>query len=335
MFLERCEDPCYDDDIMAQQRTISSRGGGFRLFSVAGINVYMHWSWLIIAVIQIQRRGGYSSPAWAIAEYLTLFAIVLLHEFGHAFACRSVGGRADTIMLWPLGGVAFVQPPQRPGAMLWSIVAGPLVNVVLIPVTLAIYYLVTRAGSAGADLARFLNMIFVINIGLLIFNLLPIYPLDGGKIVQSLLWFFIGQARSLMIASVLGIISTVGVVIALLAFRIFDVWLLVVAGFAIMQSWNGVKQARHLSALLALPRHVNLHCPSCGQSPPAVPMWGCRCGNGVDILANHGVCPNCAMQFDVVPCPYCGVASPTHAWATVHTTTPIAPPPIPVGTPGA
>ena len=63
---------------------------------------------------------------------------MLTHEFGHALACRSVGGTADNIMLWPLGGVAYVNPPQRPGATLWSIAAGPLVNVALaLPLTVA------------------------------------------------------------------------------------------------------------------------------------------------------------------------------------------------------
>ena len=56
------------------------------------------------------------------------------HEFGHALACRQVGGSANQIILWPLGGVAYVNPPQRPGATLWSIAAGPLVNVALLPV---------------------------------------------------------------------------------------------------------------------------------------------------------------------------------------------------------
>jgi hypothetical protein len=174
-------------------------------------------------------------------------------------------------------------------------------------------------------------MVGAINITLLIFNLLPIYPLDGGKIVQSLLWFVVGQARSLMIASVMGIVCTVLVVLGLLAIRVYDIWLLVIALFAIMQSWAGVQQARRLSAVLALPRHEQLHCPSCGQSPPAVPMWGCRCGNGVDIFAAGGVCPNCGMRFTMVPCPFCGVASPPSAWAVVHSTTPITPTPIPIG----
>ena len=75
------------------------------------------------------RARSYSSITWNVLEYLALFLIVMLHEFGHALACRQVGGTANRIVLWPLGGVAYVNPPQRPGATLWSIAAGPLVNV--------------------------------------------------------------------------------------------------------------------------------------------------------------------------------------------------------------
>ena len=102
---------------------------GFRLFKVFGITVYLHWSWFLIAAYELQsRKGVYQSFGWNVAELLSLFGIVLLHEFGHALACRSVGGKAERIVLWPLGGVAYVSPPQRPGATLWSIVAGPLVK---------------------------------------------------------------------------------------------------------------------------------------------------------------------------------------------------------------
>src|SRR5580658_9010164 len=108
------------------------RQGSIRLFRFAGIDVFLHWSWFLVAVYEIGSRAHvYSSPAWSVLEYLALFLIVTLHEFGHALACRQVGGTSDTIVLWPLGGVAYVNPPQRPGATLWSIAAGPLVNVVL------------------------------------------------------------------------------------------------------------------------------------------------------------------------------------------------------------
>ena len=86
-------------------------------------------------------------------------------------------------MLWPLGGAAFVSPPQRPGAYLWSIAAGPLVNVILFPLftLLIIGAAAMHIRASYPDAARFLVSLWNINTGLLIFNLLPIYPLDGGQ----------------------------------------------------------------------------------------------------------------------------------------------------------
>ena len=111
------------------------RPSSIRLFQFSGIEVFLHWSWFLVAIYEINlRSNAYSSVVWNGVEYFMLFAIVTLHEFGHSLACRQVGGRADRIVLWPLGGMAIVDPPPRPGANLWSIAAGPLVNVVLLPV---------------------------------------------------------------------------------------------------------------------------------------------------------------------------------------------------------
>src|SRR5580704_12716439 len=156
--------------------------GSFPLFRIAGIQVYLHWTWLLIAYFEIVNRANrYQSMAWNVIEYLALFGIVLLHEFGHALACRQVGGQANRIMLWPLGGVAFVQPPPRPGALLWSIAAGPLVNVILVPITFMAFMSASSAGLRNLypDFMHFLLTIAVINFALLAFNMLPIYPLDG------------------------------------------------------------------------------------------------------------------------------------------------------------
>src|SRR4051794_14874388 len=112
--------------------------GSLRLFTVAGITVFLHWSWFLLVVYVMQFAQGVS-PALIGGLYFCMFSIVLLHEFGHALACRQVGGQADHIVLWPLGGVAYVNPPPRPGALLWSIAAGPLVNVVLAPITIGIW----------------------------------------------------------------------------------------------------------------------------------------------------------------------------------------------------
>src|SRR6266566_4903683 len=109
--------------------------GAIRLFRVAGIDVFLHWSWFVVAVFEINgRANSYSSLTFNVLEYLALFLIVMLHEYGHALACRKVGGTANRIVLWPLGGVAYVNPPSRPGATLWSIAAGPLVNVAVVPI---------------------------------------------------------------------------------------------------------------------------------------------------------------------------------------------------------
>lgn len=74
----------------------SSNQGSVRLFRFSGIDVFLHWSWFVVAVYEIQQRAGhYSSIKWNIIEYVGLFLIVLLHEFGHALACRQVGGAAN------------------------------------------------------------------------------------------------------------------------------------------------------------------------------------------------------------------------------------------------
>src|ERR1043166_6120961 len=147
-----------------------TRNGSFRLFRLAGIDVYVHWLWILFAVLRLSGQiggflGDYSSPIWKVAEYLSLFLIVLMHEFGHALACRSVGGEANQIILWFLGGVAYVSPPQRPGAMLWSIVAGPLVNVMLVPIFTILTLIGDSAGweTSMPNLFIFIRVINVIN----------------------------------------------------------------------------------------------------------------------------------------------------------------------------
>ncbi len=92
-----------------------TRNGSIRLFKLFGITVYLHWSWFVVAVIRYQIHSQwhqYDSPAWYALEYVSLFLIVLMHEFGHQLACRSVGGQTHDIVLWPLGGVAYVSPPN-------------------------------------------------------------------------------------------------------------------------------------------------------------------------------------------------------------------------------
>ncbi|HZE57825.1 MAG TPA: site-2 protease family protein [Chthoniobacterales bacterium] len=222
-------------------------GGTIRLFKFSGITVYLHFSWFLIAAYEFSRRSGvYSSMVWAAFEYLALFAIVLLHEFGHALACRQTGGVADRIVLWPLGGIAFVNPPRRPGAMLWSIAAGPLVNVILLPI-LSIALTISRIGvDEPGDFGLFLYHVWWINLALLIFNILPVYPLDGGQILRALLWFPLGEIRSLQIASVIGLVGSIGLagLMLLLGTPIF--WTAIMSLFLISRAIAGWQYAKAL-----------------------------------------------------------------------------------------
>jgi Zn-dependent protease len=298
----------------------STREGSLHLFRFAGVDVFLHWSWFVVAVIEIKNRSGhYTSIAWNVAEYLALFLIVTLHEFGHAMACRQVGGTANQIVLWPLGGVAYVDPPPRAGATLWSIAAGPLVNVALLPILAGLFYFGRSAGWAHAmpDLYHLVRAVFGIDVVLLVFNMLPIYPLDGGQIFRALLWFVIGRGRSLMVSTLLGFLGVAGF-IALALWR-HSVWYGVLALFMLMNCWGGLQHARALLKLAKLPRREGFACPSCRTAPPLGNYWKCgQCGQPFDTFASGAVCPYCAAQFAVTKCLDCGKLHPMTEWAAAR-----------------
>ena len=289
--------------------------GSIHLGRLAGVDLYLHWSWFLVAIIEIQyRKGMYSSVAWNVAEYLALFAIVLTHEFGHALACRQVGGVANRILLWPFGGVAYVNPPQRAGATLWSIAAGPLVNVALAPLLLvAVLMWGVHGADRPTDFGLFVQQVFYIDLGLLIFNILPIYPLDGGQILRSLLWFPLGRGRSLMVATVIGLIGGAGLIAAAAWTR--DLWLGLISAYLLMNCWAALKRAQAMVKLDRLPRRPGVACPRCGMAPPAGAVWRCdRCTETFDPFATGSVCPNCGVTHENTMCVDCHQMSPMHAW---------------------
>jgi Zn-dependent protease len=288
--------------------------GSIRLFRIVGITVFLHWSWFLVAMYEI-RSGSerYSSIIWNVLEYLALFLIVLLHEFGHALACRRVGGQAEQIVLWPLGGIAYVSPPQRPGAMLWSIAAGPLVNVALFPV-LTIIMLATGWSGSLLNLADLFSQLWWINIIILGFNLLPIYPLDGGQIVRSLLWFKFGRTQSLMIAAILGFIGMGGMLF--LAFLAQSLWFGILAVFILLNCWKALTYARSWARVAKAPRRDGYACPNCKKLPPRGAFWICsNCQNPFDPFGTDASCPHCRATYSTTSCPECDTSAPISAWS--------------------
>jgi Zn-dependent protease len=313
---------------------VSSQSGAFRLFRFSGIEVHLHWTWFLAAWYFIgQASGEYSSVGWNIAEYVSLFVIVLMHEFGHAFAARQVGGESKEIILWPFGGIAFAKVPPRPAAELWAIVAGPLVNVVLYPVLYWIAVIVFKLGWAeeNPDLRRFLSEVFQINLSLLLFNILPIYPLDGGQTLRSLLWFKLGRAQSLRIATIIGFVAIPCGVLWLYSKGWLTLFTGMIAAFLAMECLRGFKQTALLKKLSALPRHNGFACPTCRERPPGGPMWGCSsCQHGFDPFSTRAVCPHCTTVMVKVPCPYCGSAHAIEQWDAAPPRRPGDPPVIEV-----
>lgn len=238
----------------------------FRVGRLVGIDVRVHVTFLIFVVVflSLESRGLEGAAMtrvllYALGTQLILFGCVLLHELGHCYGARKVGGDADEILLWPLGGLARVDLPNNPRAHMFTTVCGPLVNVILCAIAAVV--LVLWAGNPGAvpinplapltpidssfypsTAQAWLMRFFAINYILLLFNvLLPFYPFDGGRMLQAWLWPRKGYRTSMEIATSVGMVGAV----ALGLFALFtsqSVLLLCIAVFGYLSCYQ-MKQA--------------------------------------------------------------------------------------------
>jgi Zn-dependent protease len=202
--------------------------GSVPLYQAFGIAVRAHVTLLILigGELFLDWKSDFPLRERALSMGL-LFGIVLLHEYGHCVMARWTGGSADRILLWPLGGLAYTDAPHRPLARFLTSAAGPMVNVAIcLFAALAVYALSPIPASSGGgrvivslnpfDLwpptilsatAHFFYWIFELSYLLLLFNLLPIYPLDGGQMVQALIWPYTGYVRSMNFATMTGMVG--------------------------------------------------------------------------------------------------------------------------------
>ena len=182
-----------------------------QIATIAGTQVRIHitFSLLLIWIWFMHYRIGGIDAAWmGVLFILAVFLCVLLHEFGHVFAARYFGIRTPDITLLPIGGLARLERiPEKPGQELVVAIAGPLVNVVIAAVLIT--YL---SGNVGAEhlerledpRAGFLARLAAVNIFLVVFNLIPAFPMDGGRVLRALLSFTMPRTRATQIAATIG-----------------------------------------------------------------------------------------------------------------------------------
>ncbi|MDZ4784406.1 MAG: site-2 protease family protein [Planctomycetia bacterium] len=184
----------------------------WKLGEVRGIGVYMHATFLILIgfIILSHWSAGHSwgKTLEGVGFILALFGCVVLHEFGHALMAARYGIKTRDITLLPIGGVARLERmPEEPRQELWVALAGPAVNVV-IAVALFAWLQFTAAFTPLDQLSvtsgPFLERLMAVNVMLIVFNMLPAFPMDGGRVLRALLATRLEYARATQIAANIG-----------------------------------------------------------------------------------------------------------------------------------
>lgn len=203
--------------------------GRVPLFELFDVRVSLHASFIVVALLVVLFGSPFgNTPQERVVFVALLFGIVLLHEFGHIFGARWSGGQGNDIEMTPLGGLAMAQPAKGPRSHLITIACGPLVNVLIcLAVGLTLWLLTGYANvgpfSVGAisietlewyrpSLANpgfYLIQIYAISYYLLLFNLLPIYPLDGGQLLQGVIWLKTGYYKATLFTTSFGLVGSV------------------------------------------------------------------------------------------------------------------------------
>ncbi|MBE9507715.1 MAG: site-2 protease family protein [Chloroflexi bacterium] len=189
---------------------------GIKLLTVRGIEIKMHITFpliLVVAAVQFGlSEGGFSlsGAAFGVVAMLLLFICVVIHELSHSLVSTKMGFPVRDIVLLPLGGVAQIERlPERPAQEFLMAVAGPLSNVVIAGVLATAGFLLRVDVNLRLDLTRLgwkdiLSYLVLTNLGLAFFNLIPAFPMDGGRVLRALLATVMPHARATAIAVSVG-----------------------------------------------------------------------------------------------------------------------------------
>ena len=234
--------------------------GSLQLGKVFGIRILVHWTFLFIIAwvvfLEIQRGGNLESILFNIAFVLVIFLCVVLHELGHGLMAKRFGIKTRKITLLPIGGVASLDEiPEKPKQELLVAIAGPLVNLVLV---LVFYYVIPVQDFLRLhitelleklnelNLGNFLFYLFMANLGLVIFNLIPAFPMDGGRVLRAVLAMKTDRVKATRIAA--GIGQSIAVVFLLFG-MLFNPFLILIALFIYLGAYGENKMVQQIALL--------------------------------------------------------------------------------------
>ena len=226
-------------------------GGSFKIGRAFGIDVKVHWSFFLLLIffgyLAFRDSGSLVSSLVTVGIVVALFFCVLLHEFGHSLVAIRLGSEVEDITLLPIGGLARMKSlPERPIDEVKVAVAGPLVNVVLAPIFfgLALLFggdlLVPTDILSGVDsLGQVFVALGTINVALVVFNMIPAFPMDGGRVLRGLLATRLGPVRATEISSTIG--QGFAILFILVGF-LGQNFLLAIVGFFVFLGASGENQ---------------------------------------------------------------------------------------------
>jgi Zn-dependent protease len=204
---------------------------------VSGIKLRVHWTFFLLPIwiyfSSIFAGSSFAAAATSVLFVFAIFGCVLLHELGHALAARQFGIGTRDITLLPIGGIAALDRiPRNPAQELWIAVAGPLVNVVIAAVLFGA--MVLSLIPPESAVALFLGQLLFANIALVVFNMIPAFPMDGGRVLRSSLAMFMEYAKATRIATSVG--QACAIALGLLGLFSGNVMLMIIAGFIFLSA---------------------------------------------------------------------------------------------------
>ena len=234
--------------------------GFLRLGKIAGIRLEVHWTFALLLIwagfIEFQNSGNFERVAVNQGFILVLMACVVLHELGHALTARKFGIKTQRIILLPIGGVATLDKmPEKPGQELLVALAGPAVNVVIaiilsliIPIKSYFNFdnIMVEEMLYAPNLQNFLFYLFVANVMLVVFNLIPAFPMDGGRVLRALLAFRLSRVEATNIAASIG--QALAIVFFILGFFV-NPFLILIAFFIFFGAYGENQMVKQNSLL--------------------------------------------------------------------------------------